>query len=85
MFEYKTSGVCARKITLEVENNRLKDIVFNGGCDGNLQGISNLARGMEIEDIIEKLDGIKCGRKKSSCPEQLTKALIQYKNEKKAV
>ncbi|MCR1897391.1 TIGR03905 family TSCPD domain-containing protein [Irregularibacter muris] len=80
MFEYITSGVCARKIALDIEDNILKDIEFIGGCEGNLQGISSLVRGMQVEEVIEKLSGIKCGRKSTSCPDQLTKALKTLKS-----
>jgi len=79
---YKTSGTCARSITIEVENGILKSARFEGGCNGNLNAISSLCTGMKIDDIINKLEGIKCGYKKTSCPDQLAKALKSYKAKK---
>ena len=79
-FEYKTSGTCSRKITLDIENNILRSVEFEGGCNGNLKGISSLCSGMKIDDIIEKTKGIKCGFKQTSCPDQLANALMAYKN-----
>lgn len=73
--EFKTSGVCARQINFEVENGIVKDVKFIGGCDGNAGGISMLVKGMKVEDVIEKLKGIKCGHKSTSCPAQLAEAL----------
>lgn len=72
---YKTNGVCSRSIDLEVEDGIVIDVKFNGGCNGNTQGISALVRGMKVEDVIEKLQGIKCGFKNTSCPAQLAEAL----------
>lgn len=72
---YKTSGVCSRSIDLEVEDGIVIDVKFNGGCNGNTQGISALVKGMKVEDVIEKLQGIKCGFKNTSCPAQLAEAL----------
>ena len=79
-FEYKTSGTCSRKITLDIENDILRSVEFEGGCNGNLKGISSLCSGMKIDDIIEKTKGIKCGFKQTSCPDQLANALMAYKN-----
>ena len=72
---YKTNGVCSRSIDLEVEDGVVIDVKFNGGCNGNTQGISALVKGMKVEDVIEKLQGIKCGFKNTSCPAQLAEAL----------
>ena len=72
---YKTSGVCSRSIDLEVEDGIVIDVKFNGGCNGNTQGISALVKGMKVADVIEKLQGIKCGFKNTSCPAQLAEAL----------
>jgi uncharacterized protein (TIGR03905 family) len=72
---YKTNGVCSRSIDLEVEDGIVIDVKFNGGCNGNTQGISALVKGMKVEDVIEKLQGIKCGFKNTSCPAQLAEAL----------
>lgn len=77
MKEYKTEGVCSRKIEFNIEDGILKDVAFTSGCNGNLQGISRLVEGMKIEDVISKLEGIKCGQRNTSCPEQLAKALKQ--------
>ncbi len=74
-FSYKTNGVCSRKIHIEVENNIVKDVKFEGGCSGNTQGIATLVKGMKVNDVIEKLEGIKCGFKSTSCPAQLAEAL----------
>lgn len=81
MIEYKTKGVCAKKIEFTIEDDKLRKVHFTSGCDGNLQGISKLVEGMKIEDIINKLEGIKCGQRDTSCPDQLAKALKeQLKN-----
>lgn len=79
-FTYKTSGVCSRSIDIEVEDNIVKDVSFVGGCNGNLKGIGALVRGMNIDDVIDKLESIKCGFKNTSCPAQLANALKDYKN-----
>ena len=76
--KYKTSGTCSSMIDIEVENDTIQSVAFTGGCNGNLQGISALVKGMKIDDAIEKLSGIKCGFKDTSCPDQLAKALKQY-------
>lgn len=73
--KYKTSGTCSSSIDFEIEDNTIQSVVFTGGCNGNLQGISSLVRGMNIDDAISKLKGIKCGMKSTSCPDQLAKAL----------
>ena len=72
---YKTKGVCSRNIKIEVENGIVKKVKFDGGCNGNTQGISALVEGMKVEDVIEKLQDIKCGFKNTSCPAQLAEAL----------
>lgn len=72
---FKTNGVCARAIELEVENGVVKDIQFIGGCNGNTQGIASLVKGMNVEEVKRKLKGIKCGAKASSCPDQLAQIL----------
>lgn len=79
-FTYKTSGVCSRSIDIEVEDNIVKDVSFVGGCNGNLKGIGALVRGMNIDDVIDRLENIKCGIKNTSCPAQLANALKDYKN-----
>lgn len=72
---YKPQGVCSRNIEIEVENDIIKEVTFIGGCDGNSKGISNLVKGMNKNDVIEKLSGITCGGRSTSCPAQLAKAL----------
>ncbi len=79
MYQYVTSGVCARDIKFEVEDGVVKRITFDGGCNGNLKGLASLAEGMEVDKLIEKLSGIKCGNKETSCPDQLSKALMNFK------
>ena len=72
---YKTQGTCSSQIMFEVENNKLKNVRFIGGCNGNLQGIGALVRGMDIHEAIKRLKGINCGGKGTSCPDQLSRAL----------
>ena len=74
-FDYKTRGTCSTKIDFELEDGIIKSLSYTGGCNGNLQGISKLAVGQRAEEIIEKLRGIRCGFKDTSCPDQLAKAL----------
>ena len=74
-FEYRPQGVCSRLIYLDIEDGIVKDVEFTGGCHGNLQGISKLVCGMSCDDVKEKLSGIRCGYKSTSCPDQLTKAI----------
>ena len=73
--EYRPKGVCSQKITFDVEDGKVKNVKFLGGCNGNLQGIASLVEGMLVEEVIKKLEGIKCGYKDTSCPDQLAKAL----------
>lgn len=81
VISYKTNGVCSRAILVEVEDSIVKNVSFDGGCNGNLKGISTLVQGMKVEDVIEKLENIKCGYKNTSCPAQLAEALKEYKPE----
>lgn len=78
---YKTSGVCASQITFDVENDLVKNVRFTGGCSGNTQGVALLVEGMHVDEVINRLKGVRCGFKTTSCPDQLTKALIKYKEE----
>lgn len=78
---YKTFGTCSREINFEVVDNKLTNVSFLGGCNGNLQGIGRLVEGMDIDDVIAKVEGIRCGARQTSCPDQLAKALKQYKAE----
>ena len=79
-YTYKTKGVCSSTINFEVEDDVITSLQFIGGCNGNLKGISSLCIGMKVQDVIERLDGIKCGFKSTSCPDQLAKALTKVKN-----
>jgi len=78
-FTYTTKGVCSRSIDIEIEDDIIKSVSYMGGCNGNLKGIGSLVVGMKVDDVIERLQGIKCGFKNTSCPAQLAQALIEYK------
>ena len=78
---YKTFGTCSREINFEVVDNKITNVSFLGGCNGNLQGISKLVEGMDIDEVIARVEGIKCGARQTSCPDQLAKALKQYNAE----
>lgn len=79
MFIFKTKGVCSTEIHLDVEDNKIKSVDFIKGCQGNLLGISSLVEGMEVDQAISKLKGIKCKSKDTSCPDQLAQALEEFK------
>ncbi|MCL2401969.1 MAG: TIGR03905 family TSCPD domain-containing protein [Oscillospiraceae bacterium] len=72
---FRTSGTCASMIDVEIEDGVVTDVSFSGGCEGNLTGVSRLVVGMQVDDAIARLRGITCGRKSTSCPDQLAKAL----------
>ena len=72
---YNTSGTCARKIEIDLENGIVADVKFIGGCSGNTQGIAALVKGMSVDEAIKRLEGIRCGFKSTSCPDQLAQAL----------
>ena len=76
---YKTSGVCCTEISFEVEEDKIKTVEFKGGCSGNAAGICKLVVGMPIDDVISHLEGTKCGFKSTSCPDQLSKALVEWR------
>ena len=78
-YEYKCSGTCSQRILFEIEDNKLKGVQFLGGCNGNLKGIGALVEGMDIDDVISRLEGTTCGMKSTSCPDQLAKALKKAK------
>lgn len=80
MYSYKPTGVCANLIEFELDGTTLKNLVFTSGCPGNLAGIANLAQGMEINEVISRLKGITCGKKSTSCPDQLSRALEQVQS-----
>ena len=73
--DYRPSGVCSQMIHLELDGDVIKHVEFVGGCNGNTQGIASLVRGMKAEDAIARMEGITCGFKSTSCPDQLAKAL----------
>lgn len=78
-YEYQTSGTCSRSILFEIEDRKVKNVQFLGGCNGNLKGISSLVEGMDIDEIISRLEGTTCGMKPTSCPDQLAQALKKAK------
>ncbi len=82
---YRTKGVCASQITFDVETENgvqvVKNVAIIGGCDGNHKGLSKLVDGMPVDFVIDRLQGIQCGYKSSSCPDQLAQALLEYKKE----
>ena len=86
-FVYKPSGVCAKQIEIDTDGEIVGAVRFVGGCSGNTQGVASLCKGMNMSEVINRLSGIKCGVKSTSCPDQLAKALaeIQEKSEKKVV
>ena len=77
---YKTQGTCSRQIDMDIENGIIVDAKFTGGCSGNTQGVAALVVGMRVEDAIQKIKGIKCGFKSTSCPDQLANALEEAIN-----
>ena len=79
IIQYETMGTCCKLMQVAIEDGKIKDTEFFGGCNGNLQGIKSLIKGMPVDEVIEKLKGIKCGGKMTSCPDQLAQCLIAYK------
>ena len=74
---YQTTGTCSKQIDIDIDDeNRVQAVNFTGGCHGNLQGISQLVRGMKVDEVVKKLQGIRCGYKSTSCPDQLATALM---------
>jgi len=74
-YEYKTKGTCSQRILFEINDGKVENVQFIGGCNGNLQGISRLVEGMDVDTVIARIEGIRCGFKPTSCPDQLAKAL----------
>ncbi len=74
-YTYRTKGTCSRSITFDIEDGVVRNVQFEGGCNGNLKGIGAIVDGMKVEDVIDKLSGIRCGFKSTSCPDQLAQAL----------
>ncbi len=81
-YVYKTTGTCSRNIYLEIEDGIIKQVEFEGGCSGNTQGLAKMVQGLGATEVINKLKGIRCGVRPTSCPDQLAQALQQYLNEK---
>ncbi len=79
-YTYTTKGTCSREIVFDIEDGKLKNVTFIGGCNGNLKGISALVEGMDVSEIIARLEGTTCGMKATSCPDQLAQALKQALN-----
>ena len=79
--QYITTDVCSKFITVTLEDNVIKSVEFVGGCNGNTKGIATLVIGLTIDEVIEKLSGITCGGKTTSCPDQLAKCLLNYKKD----
>ena len=73
--EYRPKGVCSQKINFDIVDNKVRNVSFVGGCNGNLQGISRLIEGMDVDEAISRIEGIHCGFKSTSCPDQLSRAL----------
>lgn len=82
IFEYNPKGVCSSKMIFKIENNTIIDAKIVGGCPGNSLGVSALVKNQNIDDIIDKLDGIRCGFKNTSCPDQISNALKEYKQKR---
>ena len=76
---YRPQGVCSQLMEIEIENDKIAGVKVTGGCDGNLQGISRLLVGMDVDEAISRMQGIRCGFKSTSCPDQMAKALSRYK------
>ncbi len=81
VYKYRTKGTCARQIEFEINDGIVSNVRFEGGCNGNLKGIASLVNGMKAEDIIERCEGIRCGFKSTSCPDQLASALKEAINQ----
>jgi uncharacterized protein (TIGR03905 family) len=81
IMNYKTRGVCSKEISFEVEDNKVVKVQFVGGCSGNTQGVSRLVEGMDVDEAIKRLDGIQCGFRPTSCPDQLSQALKEFKEQ----
>lgn len=81
--KYKTSGVCSSEINFEIDGDTIKSVAFVGGCSGNTQGVARLVEGMKVQDAIDRLSGIKCGFRPTSCPDQLANALKKYMDSEK--
>lgn len=79
--KFKTHGTCCSEINFEIEDNKIKAVEFKGGCNGNLSGIASLVVGMDKDEVIKRLEGVHCGSKSTSCPDQFAKALKEWRPE----
>ena len=84
VIQYRTSGTCCQLMQVAIQDDKIVEADFYGGCNGNLQGIKSLIKVMSVDEVIDKLGGIPCGDKPTSCPDQLTRCLIEYKQSKMA-
>lgn len=82
VIQYQTSGTCCKFMQVAIQDGKIVDSEFTGGCNGNLKGIKSLIKGMPVDEVIERLQGITCGPKPTSCPDQLSKCLAEYKARK---
>lgn len=78
-YSYQTNGTCSREILFEIEDGKVKNVQYIGGCNGNLKGIGSLVEGMDVDEVISRLEGTTCGAKNTSCPDQLARALKKAK------
>ena len=76
--QYKPRGVCSRRIAFDLTDGVVRNVSFEGGCSGNTQGVARLVEGMDVDEAIKRMSGIRCGFKPTSCPDQLAKALSEY-------
>ena len=81
MYQFKTRGTCSQMIYFDLEDNKVKNVEFLGGCNGNLKGIGSLVEGMDVDEVIARLEGTTCGSKPTSCPDQLATALKKAKEQ----
>lgn len=82
-YTYKTRGTCSSQITFDLDEDVVSNVKFYGGCNGNLKGIASLVEGMKVQDIADKLSGLTCGFKSTSCPDQLARAIVEAYNSQK--
>ena len=82
IIKFMTQGTCSKMINVAIKDGKIMEVEFIGGCNGNLKGISSLVAGQSIDEVVEKLQGITCGPKPTSCPDQLAQCLIEYKSKK---
>lgn len=81
-YEYKTKGTCSQRILFDIEDGKVHNVEFISGCNGNLQGIGRLVEGMDVQEVIDRIGGIRCGMKPTSCPDQLATALRKAMEQK---